>query len=79
MKKLARTAAALVAAAVVTILSTATVVAAEKPPVGKLNLNSASAEALTALPGVGEKLAARIVEYRQKSGGFKTAQELMNV
>jgi len=28
---------------------------------------------------VGEKLAARIVEYRQKSGGFKTVQELMNV
>ena len=31
------------------------------------------------LPGVGAKLAARIVEYRQKAGGFKSAQELMNV
>jgi competence protein ComEA len=31
------------------------------------------------LPGVGEKLAARIVEYRQKQGGFKNVSELMNV
>jgi competence protein ComEA len=32
------------------------------------------------LPGVGPKLGARIVEYRQKSGGsFKSVQELMNV
>ena len=46
---------------------------------GKLNLNTASAQQLTTLPGVGEKLAARIVEYRQKAGGFKSIQELMNV
>ena len=35
---------------------------------------------LARLPGVGPKLGARIVEYRQKSGGsFKSVQELMNV
>ena len=28
---------------------------------------------------MGAKLAARIVEFRQKSGAFKTAQDLMNV
>jgi competence protein ComEA len=41
--------------------------------------NTASAEQLTTLPGVGPKLAARIVEYRQKSGAFKSVHELMNV
>lgn len=54
--------------------------AAAKPaPAGKININTASAEQLTALPGVGEKLAARIVEHRQKSGSFKSVQELLNV
>jgi len=48
-------------------------------PAGKVNLNTASVAELSALPGVGEKLAARIVEHRQKTGGFKSTQELMNV
>src|SRR5438105_1716123 len=39
----------------------------------------ATVEQLTVLPGVGAKLAGRIVEYRQKSNGFKSAQELLNV
>ena len=55
-------------------------VAAAKPaPAGKVNINTASAEQLTTLPGVGPKLAARILEYRQKSGAFKSVSELMNV
>jgi competence protein ComEA len=53
--------------------------AAESAPAAKVNINTATAEQLEALPGVGAKLAARIVEYRQKSGSFKTTQELMNV
>lgn len=53
--------------------------AASKAPAGKININTATAAQLTELPGVGEKLAARIVEYRQKSGGFKSIQEIMNV
>ena len=61
-------------------LNTGLAVAAAKPaPAGKVNINTASAEQLTTLPGVGPKLAARIVEYRQKSGTFKNVQELMNV
>jgi competence protein ComEA len=54
--------------------------AASKPqPTGRINLNTASVEQLTTLPGVGPALAARIVEYRQKSGAFRSTQELMNV
>jgi comEA protein len=44
-----------------------------------LNLNTATAEQLEALPGIGVKIAERIVEYRQKNGGFKKVEELMNV
>ena len=39
----------------------------------------ATAEQFEALPGLGAKTAARIVEYRQKNGGFKKVEELMNV
>jgi len=62
------------------VLSSGLALAAAKPvPAGKVNINTASVEQLETLPGVGAKLAARIVEYRQKSGGFKSTQELMNV
>jgi len=44
-----------------------------------LNINTASATELEALPGIGAKTAARIVEYRQKNGPFKKVEELMNV
>jgi competence protein ComEA len=44
-----------------------------------INLNSASVDQLEALPGIGRATAERIVEYRQKSGGFKKAEDLMNV
>lgn len=44
-----------------------------------VNLNSATAAQLEALPGIGVKTAQLIIEYRQKSGGFKKVEELMNV
>jgi competence protein ComEA len=52
---------------------------AKSAPAGKVNLNTASAQDLATLPGVGDKVAARIIEYRQKAGGFKSVQELLNV
>ena len=52
--------------------------AADKAP-AKVNLNTASAEQLVELPGIGPALATRIVEHRQKAGAFKSVQELMNV
>jgi competence protein ComEA len=68
------------ALAMAALLVSAPALAAGKPaPTAKVNINTASVEQLTTLPGVGPKLAARIVEYRQKSGTFRSAQELMNV
>jgi competence protein ComEA len=44
-----------------------------------VNLNEASAEQLESLPGIGEVLARRIVEYRNLRGGFRSPEELKNV
>ena len=51
---------------------------AAKPAV-VVNLNTATQAELETLPGVGAKMAARIIEYRQKKGPFKKIEELMNV
>ena len=54
--------------------------AAAKPAAAQVvNINTASAQQLEGLPGIGATTAARIVEYRQKNGGFKKIEELMNV
>ena len=52
---------------------------AHATPSAPVNLNSASVAQLQTLPGVGASTAQRIVDYRQKNGGFKKIEELMNV
>jgi competence protein ComEA len=49
------------------------------PAIAVVNLNTATPAQLETLPGIGAKAAQRIVEYRQKNGGFKKIEELMNV
>ncbi len=44
-----------------------------------VNLNTATIVQLESLPGIGTRTAERILEYRQKNGGFKKVEELMNV
>jgi competence protein ComEA len=48
-------------------------------PAAIVNLNTATPSQIATLPGIGEKAAERIVEYREKNGGFKKVEELMNV
>lgn len=45
----------------------------------KININTATAEELTALPGIGEKTAEKIVKYRTENGSFYSIEEIMEV
>lgn len=45
----------------------------------KVNINTASAEELTQLKGVGPKYAAKIVEYREQNGPFAAAEDIMKI
>ena len=49
------------------------------PITPRLNLNTATAKELEALPGIGKGLGERIVEHREKYGAFRRAEHLMMV
>ena len=53
--------------------------AAPRVSAGPLDLNRATAEELTQLPGIGPVLANRIVEWRSTNGRFRTVAELERV
>ena len=46
---------------------------------GKININTATAEQLTELNGIGEVKANDIIEYRNNFGNFISLEEIMNV
>ena len=46
---------------------------------GLLDINLASIEDLTTLPGIGPALAQRIVDYREQNGRFSSVEELRNI
>jgi len=48
-------------------------------PGQRININTASADALVALPGIGPTLAQRIVEYRQANGPFNKPEDIKQV
>lgn len=49
------------------------------PSTELININTASATELEALPGIGPTLAQRIVDYRTQHGPFQTIEDIMNV
>jgi len=46
---------------------------------GRINVNSASAEELESLPGIGTTRARAIIDYRTQNGPFRIADDLLNV
>ena len=61
----------------VTVRTARTVPAQTEP--GPLDLNRATTQELTTLPGIGEVLAQRIVDYREAHGPFRSVDELIAV
>ena len=53
--------------------------ALELLPNEKLNINTATAEELTKLPGIGPALSQAIVEYREENGNFSSIEDIMKV
>jgi competence protein ComEA len=49
---------------------------AASAPGGKVNLNTATAAQLDALPGIGPAYAKRILDYRERNGPYRSAQQL---
>lgn len=62
-----------------TTAPTQTAAETQAPIVFPIDINTADAETLTALPGIGEVLAERIVAYRRENGPFPSVYGLMNV
>ena len=49
----------------------------KKEPEPPVNINTATVKQLSRLPGVGEVIAQRIVNHREKSGKFRKVEELL--
>ncbi|MBW2487368.1 MAG: helix-hairpin-helix domain-containing protein [Deltaproteobacteria bacterium] len=68
-----------VTASVVVLMSLVVVAAVVAGDVVKININTATAEQLTALQGIGANHAAGIIAYREKNGPFQKPEDLMKV
>lgn len=51
----------------------------EPSETGKININTADAHELATLPGIGEGLAQRIIEFRTANGPFEIIEEITDV
>jgi comEA protein len=74
-------------ASVLALLAVLGVLFAAQPPLaaeggglsGLVNINTATAEELQLLPGIGEARAKAVIALRKQNGGFKSVDELVQV
>ena len=52
---------------------------AKHEAISVVDINSASVEELMSVKGIGQSIAQRIVEFREKNGPYKTVDELLKV
>ena len=69
----------IVAVLLVVFVGLISILNANAAEVQKININTASAEELAHLKGIGPSHAAKIVAYREKNGPFKMPEDLMQV
>ena len=55
------------------------IVIPEKKKESLISLNSGTLEEFMSLPGIGEVIACRIIEYREKHGSFQSVEEIVSV
>jgi len=46
---------------------------------GKVNINKADRDTLMIVPGIGKKLAQRIIEYRNQNSNFTAIEDIKNI
>jgi competence protein ComEA len=51
----------------------------QKESDGRVNLNTADADELMSLPGIGEAKAMSILSYREERGSFSSIEDIMNI
>lgn len=61
------------------LVSMAFAQAKKKPPASPLDLNTATADQLQQLPGIGPAAAQAIVNFRTKSGRFQRVEDLLAI
>ena len=45
----------------------------------KININSATKEELKTIPGIGDVMAQKIIDYREQNGSFSSVEDLKNI
>lgn len=53
--------------------------AAKKPPLKPININTANAEELQQVPGIGPATAEKILQMRKSYGAFKSVDDLLAI
>ena len=51
----------------------------DRSEAGQIDINRASAEQLTVIPGIGKVMAERIVQFREQHGPFKRVEDLLKI